>query len=155
MTFAVIRVRGSLNIKPEIKETLRLLRLNRVNHCVLLPQTPEYVGMIRKVKDYVTWGEVDQEIMEKLIGARGRTEGDRPIDEKVIRERSDFKSIKEMSSAIIEGSFQYSGLDGVKPIFRLPPPRKGGYEGIKRSFVNGGALGYRGDKINALLDRMI
>ena len=29
-----------------------------------------------------------------------------------------------------------------------------GYEGIKRSFKEGGALGYRAEKINALLRRM-
>jgi len=42
----------------------------------------------------------------------------------------------------------------VKPIFRLNPPKKG-YEGIKRSFVNKGALGYRGKEINKLIERMI
>jgi len=44
-------------------------------------------------------------------------------------------------------------VPGLKPLFRLHPPRKG-YEGIKRSFKEGGALGYRADKINALLRRM-
>ena len=43
---------------------------------------------------------------------------------------------------------------GIKPIFRLHPPRKG-YEGIKRPFTMKGALGNRGDKINNLLERMI
>ncbi|MCK5561102.1 MAG: 50S ribosomal protein L30, partial [Thermoplasmata archaeon] len=41
-----------------------------------------------------------------------------------------------------------------KPIIRLHPPRKG-YEGIKRAYTVGGALGYRGKKINELLARMI
>ena len=67
MVFAVIRVRGTLRIKPDIKETLRLLRLNQVNHCVIIPETNEYRGMLQKSKDYITWGEIDQETLHNLI----------------------------------------------------------------------------------------
>ena len=43
----------------------------------------------------------------------------------------------------------------IKP-FRLNPPR-GGFErkGIKVSFNSGGALGYRGEKINSLIKKML
>ncbi len=36
MSWAVVRVRGSINVKPKIKETMKLMRLNRVNHCVIV-----------------------------------------------------------------------------------------------------------------------
>ena len=36
MSWAVVRVRGSVNVKPKIKETMKLMRLNRVNHCVII-----------------------------------------------------------------------------------------------------------------------
>jgi len=52
------------------------------------------------------------------------------------------------------GSILYKQLPEVKPVFRLAPPVKG-YEGIKRSFKEGGALGYRGKKINDLIWRMM
>ena len=67
MTFAVVRVRGTLRVKPDIKETLRLLRLNKVNHCIVIPESPEYRGMLLKAKDYITWGEVDAETMTSLL----------------------------------------------------------------------------------------
>ena len=38
MTWAVIRVRGEVNVKPKIRETMRLLRLNRGNHCEKIPE---------------------------------------------------------------------------------------------------------------------
>ena len=39
---------------------------------------------------------------------------------------------------------------------RLNPPLKGhGRKGIRAGFRQGGSLGYRGDKINSLLERMI
>ena len=40
--------------------------------------------------------------------------------------------------------------------FRLNPPQKGyGRKGVKMPFSSGGALGYRGDKINDLIRRMV
>lgn len=42
------------------------------------------------------------------------------------------------------------------PVFHLHPPRKGfGRKGIKMPFSKGGATGYRADKINDLLGRML
>jgi large subunit ribosomal protein L30 len=155
MTFAVIRVRGSLKVKPDIKETLRLLRLNQVNHCVVIPESEEYKGMLQKAKDYITWGEIDQETLGKMMNERGRIVGDNPLTAEFIKANTSFKTIDEVSDSIVKGEMNYKDIDGIKPIFRLAPPVKGGYEGIKRSFRNGGALGYRGEKINDLISRMI
>lgn len=45
---------------------------------------------------------------------------------------------------------------GIRPVYHLPPPR-GGYErkGIKMPYTKGGALGYRGKDVTALLKRMM
>ncbi len=48
MVYAVIRVRGTVNIKPDIKKTMQLLRLTRANHCVLLE---ENAGLQRDASD--------------------------------------------------------------------------------------------------------
>ena len=46
--------------------------------------------------------------------------------------------------------------EGLKPFFRLHPPRKGfERKGTKQHFNVGGAYGNRGEKINDLLKRMI
>jgi large subunit ribosomal protein L30 len=46
--------------------------------------------------------------------------------------------------------------DEGKKFFRLNSPRKGfGRKGIKNPFTRGGALGYRGEKMNDLVQRMI
>ena len=155
MVFLVVRVRGTLKVKPDIKETLRLLRLNRVNHCVVIPETREYKGMLQKAKDYITWGEADKQTLIELIGSRGRLDGDIPLTDKLLKERTPFKNPEELADAILKGDISLKDIEGVKPVFRLSPPAKGGYEGIKRSFKTGGALGYRGEEINKLVSRMI
>jgi large subunit ribosomal protein L30 len=89
-----------------------------------------------------------------MIIHRGKLVGDKKLSDKYLKENSDFKSIMSFAKAISTGETKYSDLKDIKPIIRLHPPRKG-YEGIKRSFQVGGALGYRGDEINTLIDRMI
>ena len=62
---------------------------------------------------------------------------------------------REMAKAILADEFKANVKNnGIKPVFRLHPPIKG-YEGNKRSWKNGGALGYRGDAINDLIARML
>ena len=154
MTYAAVRVRGTVNINPDIKKTLQLLNLSKANHCVLLEENPSIKGMLQVTKDYVTWGEIDKDVLLKLINARGKLEGDKELTDDYLKSSISYGSIDKLSQAIIDNKFKYRDIPNVKPIFRLSPPKKG-YEGIKRSFVNKGALGYRGKEINKLIGKMI
>ena len=152
MSWAVIRVRGSVNVKPKIKETMKLMRLNRVNHCVIVPENETYDGMLKIIKDYVTWGEVDVETTELMLESSGKTSGNAIFTKKDLKDSS-FKTMKALAKNLSEGKVVMRDVPKLKPLFRLHPPRKG-YEGVKRSFKEGGALGYRGEKINQLIRRM-
>ena len=152
MSWAIVRVRGSVNVNPKIKETMRLMKLNRVNHCVIVPENDTYTGMLNIIKDYVTWGEVDSETTEILLQSSGKTSGNLAFSKEQLKKTS-FKTMKTLAKSISEGKTVMRDVPGLKPLFRLHPPRKG-YEGIKRSFKEGGALGYRSEKINTLLRRM-
>ena len=68
--FAVVRIRGSIGIRKPIKDTLQMLNLKRANHCVIIPKTKEKIGMLNKCKDYITWGEVDNETKALLVEKR-------------------------------------------------------------------------------------
>ena len=154
MAYVVIRVRGIPDVNRDIAHTMDLLGLNRVNHAVVVPETDSIKGMLQKAKDYVTWGEVDRETLAAMIRARGRVAGDDSVTDDYLKERSEFATVEDMAKAIIENDYRMKDVDGAKPVFRLHPPVKG-YEGNKRSFQNGGALGYRGAKINDLINRML
>ncbi len=156
MTFLVIRVRSDRGVKPKIRHTMSMLNLTKVNHAVLVPDTPAYAGMLQKAKDYVTWGEVDADRISELISQRGRMIGDKPITNAVIKSGSEFSTINALSKAIASGDARTNAVEGMKPVFRLHPPRGAkGWGGIKRSFSTGGALGFRGEAISDLVGRMI
>ena len=104
MVFAIIRVRGIVNVNPDIKKTLELLRLNRVNHCTLIEENKIYKGMLQKVKDYTTWGEIDKDTLLKLIENRGMLIGDKQISKDHLKTATSYDSLEKLSQAIIDKS---------------------------------------------------
>lgn len=154
MAFAVIRVRGQPDVNRDIKHTMFLMNLTRVNHCVIVPDNSVSKGMLQMIKDYCTWGEIDQETLTSMIKVRGKLVGDMEVTDDYLNEKTEFKTVEDLSKAIIENDYKMRDVEGAKPVFRLHPPIKG-YEGNKRSYKNGGALGYRGETINDLINRML
>lgn len=150
--FLVIRVRGTTGVIKNIADTLDMLRLNRINHAVLIEENPSYKGMLQKAKDYITWGEIDSEVLVEIITKRGRIIGGDKVTDEFLSENTDYNSIEELANALINSEVKLADL-GIKPVFRLHPPRKG-YENIRSSVNEGGSLGYRGEDINALAKRM-
>lgn len=112
---AAVKVRGVINAITPIKDTIKMLKLHRTNYCVILENNPSNTGMLKMAKDYITWGEINEETLKLLKQKKGE-----------------------------------------QKFYKLTPPRKGyGRKGIKTSFTDSGALGYRGEKINDLLQRML
>lgn len=152
--YAVIRIRGHAKFKRDIEDTMCMLHLHRPNHCIILQESDSTRGMLNKVKDFVTWGEIEKDTLVKLLTERGKLVGDMPLSNEWLSTSTSFKTIDELASALLDGKVNFTKLEGMKHILRLPPPVKG-FEGTKRHFTVGGALGYRGKEINELIGRML
>ncbi|MCL2114904.1 MAG: 50S ribosomal protein L30 [Methanobrevibacter sp.] len=153
--FLVIRVRGTTGVNRDIADTLKMLRLHRINHAVLVEDNPNYKGMLQKAKDYITWGEVNNETLSEIISKRGEFIGGIRVTDEILAElteNSGYSSVEELANSLINGNVKAIDID-MKPVFRLHPPRKG-YEGIRLSINEGGSLGYRGKLINDLASKM-
>lgn len=158
--YAIIRIRGQADVPPDVEYTLKLLRLHKKYHLVIYPaDLPGLEGMLQKVKDWVTWGEVDQATLVELLKRRGRAPGDRPLTDSYIESKlgdMGIKSIESLAQALIDGKVELHKLDNIiKPVFRMHPPRGGFDRSIKRPYGNRGELGYRGATINELIKRML
>ena len=66
MKIAIIQIRGLVGAKQEVKDTLKMLNLQKKNSCAIVEGTPAYLGMIEKVKDYVTFGEISEETIKSM-----------------------------------------------------------------------------------------
>jgi large subunit ribosomal protein L30 len=151
--FAVIRIRGSVDVSQDVEDTMRMLKLNVVSRCIIIPETEVYIGMLKKAKDFITWGTIDKKTLSKLLEKRGKLLGDKKIDERTLEKITKFKSFDEFSEALIGGKCNLKDYKDIKPTFKLSPP-KHGYKAIRLPYPKGD-LGDRKEKINDLLERMI
>ena len=153
--YAIVRIRGTADVPPDVEATLKMLRLTRKFTAVLYPKDPTIDGMLKVVKDWVTWGEIDKETLKELILRRGRLAGNKPITEESLKEVTGM-GIDEFVDALLDGKVKWHKFDNkVKPVFRLHPPRGGFKKSVKKPVKAGGELGYRGADINNLIRRMI
>ncbi len=129
---AVLRIRGTVNVRGDITETLKRLNLKHVSNCTIIKVNDSYDGMLKKCSNYVAFGEVDEPTLEKLLAkhAEGFT-----------------------AKQLMEGKYDVEKFMSFIP-FRLHPPRHG-YKSTKLNVNQGGSLGYMGPKINELLGRMV
>ncbi len=137
----VIRITGNVNLNSKVRETLERLRLRKKYSCIVINPSREQLGMIHKVMDFVSFGEIKKEMLEKLIEKRGQL-----IDKKKKI------NVKEVVEKIEEGE-GYESLN-LKPFFRLHPPRKG-IDAKKHFGVGKGVLGNNKEHINELIERML
>lgn len=151
---AVVRIRGKSGLNRKITDTLQMLRLYKQNYCVIIPDNPAFIGMLKKVKDVVTWGEIDEETCQALLEKRGKITGKMLLSNEYLKEKNKI-DILGFTKEFMEGKKELKDIPGLKPYFRLNPPQKGFGNGIKIPYSLGGALGYRKDKINELIKRML
>ncbi len=104
--YAVIRIRGKININKKGRNQMKSVGLEKNHSMVILPK--DSLHLIKKMSDYVTWGEISKELSDKFKGEK---------------------------------------------IIKLSSPKKG-FKAIKMVYPKGD-LGYRGEKINELIERMM
>ena len=158
MSLFLVRIRGTVNVSGKNADTLEMLRLNRPNHAVVIPKTESYMGMVKRIKDYIAYGDIDAETLSALIKSRGRVMGDKPIDDAFVNTATGgkFANVDAFAKAVVTGEATMKDLgEDAKPVFRLHPPTGGHKGSTKKHFTVKGELGYRGKEINELVRRMI
>lgn len=141
-------------MSPDAEKTLEGLRLNRNCHIILTDNRPSFLGMLKKVRNLVTWGEITKEHILLLLRDRGRLVGNRKLSD-AYAQKTGYQTLEELAEALFKLEVEFHRLPEIKPVFRAHPPKKG-YKGkIKKSYAAGGVTGYRGEAINKLIENMI
>ena len=130
--FAAVMIKGTVKINRKVLDTLRSLGLVTSNMCVIIPADSVHAGMLKRVAEYVTWGEASPETLERMF---------------VRKAGMDAKKAKSAASA----AFKDGKLEA--NAFRLSPP-SGGFRAVRLHYPRGD-VGYRGEGINGLIARMI
>ncbi|HMG38621.1 MAG TPA: 50S ribosomal protein L30 [Nitrososphaeraceae archaeon] len=153
MAFLVVRMRGTVNVPFWALTTLQNLYLNKRFSATLVPETSDYLGMLRKIKEWVAWSRADSEIVKTLIEKRGKkiTQLD---SQKESKKKDEYKGIDELVNVIVNDKIKFSDQSNIKPWFSLNPPRGGFKKKSKKQFTDGGILGNNKDLLE-IVKRMV
>ncbi len=118
-----IRIKGTINVRNDVKKTLELLHLKRKFNASVLRDSLVVRGMLQKAKDYVIWQELPYEKAVELFQKKGKVNGSNPLTLEYLNSNgiNDFESFVKLYD---EGKIELKSL-GIKPYFGLPPPKKG------------------------------
>lgn len=140
---AVIRIAGMVKVRSDMAETLDRLRLRRKYSCVIVDMNDKNIsGMLKKVKHYIAFGEIDSKTLEKLVKERAESEEGRK------------QKIEANPGEVAKGLLAGKKLKDfkLKGFFRLHPPRKGIDSKLQYPI---GVLGNNKKDINKLIERML
>lgn len=152
--YLVVRIKGQADVPHWASTTLRLLRLDKKYRATIVPARENTLGMLNKVKHYVSWREADAGIARELLDKRGRGPGRAPLDEEGLR-GAGFSGSGELAEALASGRTSMSSHPSLlKPWFALSPPRHGFRRSTKRMYGQRGILG-RNEDLGELVRRMI
>jgi len=141
MALLVVRMRGTVNVPYWALTTLKNLYLNKRFSATLVPETSNYLGMLRKINQWVAWSKADSDIIKILIEKRGKKKKPLLESRDENKSKSDYKVIDELVDVIVNDKVKFSDQNNIKPWFSLNPPKGGFKKSTKKQFSDGGILG--------------
>lgn len=138
---AIIRIKGNVRVPLVVQDTLKRLNLPKKNNLVFLEKTDVYLGMVKKVKDYVTYGFVDDSFVKSIFTKKGK------------KYEGATKDSKE--KYVYKGRFVEIDKVKYKKTIALNTPKSGyAKKGTKKHVKQGGVLGSREDIVN-FIEKML
>ncbi|MGB8573431.1 MAG: 50S ribosomal protein L30 [Nitrososphaeraceae archaeon] len=154
MAFLVVRMRGTVNVPFWALTTLKNLYLNKKFSATVVPETSDYLGMLRKINQWVAWSKADSEIVKTLIEKRGKKKTPKLDTQKESERKDEYKGIDELVNVIVNDKIKFSDQNSIKPWFSLNPPKGGFKRKSKKQFSDGGILGNNKDLLE-IVKRMV
>ncbi|MFQ5440835.1 MAG: 50S ribosomal protein L30 [Nitrosopumilaceae archaeon] len=151
--YLVVRIKGQADVPYWASTTMTLLKLDKKYRATILPAKENTLGMLNKVKHYISWIELDAELAKDLLDKKARKSGYQKITSEDLKELG-FNSIDDLATALSEGKATLSKLKPLKPWFALSPPRHGFKRSTKKLYGQKGILG-QNKELGTIVRRMI
>jgi large subunit ribosomal protein L30 len=167
MVYLVVRMKGTINVPYWARITLDGLHLNKRFRATIIPENEQTLGMLRKIKEFVSWVSVDDVFVREFLEKKGRVSSSRlltassnsasvpatstaapngvdgQIDSSNNKDKESHNNadLGKIVSIISQNEVYLSKISGIKPWFALNPPKGGFKRKSKRSYSQNGILG--------------
>ncbi len=142
--YLVVRIKGQADVPHWAAYTMSLMKLEKRYRATILPAKYNTLGMLAKIKHYISWIELDADLANELLSKKARKSGYQKITQEDIVELG-FSSMSELATSLSEGTAVLSKLKPLKPWFALAPPKHGFKRSTKRLYGQKGILGQNKD----------
>ena len=151
--FLVVRIKGQVDVPYWARTTLRLLKLEKKFRATIIPAKENTVGMLNKIKHYISWQEIDSALTKELLDKKARKSGYKKFTQDDLKDIG-FNNMDELATSLSEGKTSLKKLKLLKPWFALSPPRHGFKRSTKKLYGQKGVLGPNKD-LGTLVRNMI
>lgn len=174
MVYLVVRMKGTVNVPQWAHLTMENLHLNKKFRATIIPENDQTLGMLRKIKELISWTSVDEDFIKEFLEKKGRLSGSNlsaksPMknytssntndgnvvsSDNVKNKELDNVDLIKIANIISKNQTFLSKISGIKPWFALNPPKGGFKKKSKRSYSQDGILGENKELVS-LVKRMM
>jgi len=149
----VLNLRGKIDSTDAVRKALGELKAERKFTATVVTDDGPTVGILKACKDYVAWAPLDSKMLTNLLKVRGMVSESKKLDQDALKALG-FKKYEDFADKIMKDGVRLSAQKGIRPFFRLSPPR-GGYKlSSRRQASEKGILG-NNPKLAELVGRMV
>lgn len=150
----VVNLRGLVNTRTPVKTTLEQLSIARRFNSTIVPNNSVYRGMLDLSKEHVAWCKIESSLAEKLLTLHSEKSTGVEFKEEELRANKEYPSFAALAKGLESGTVKLSSLEGIRPFFRLNPPKGGFRRSTRRQHRAGGVLGHN-EELQKLVERML
>ena len=149
----VVNIHGAINSKDPVRKAMEELKVVRRFSASVVPDDASTLGALRLCKDHVAWAPIESGLLVDLLKKRGMISETKALDSTSLKKMG-YKDHQELAAKMIEGNLRLSAIDGLRPFFKLAPPRGGFKRSMRRANSDEGVLGSN-PKLGDLVRRML
>ncbi|QQG49366.1 MAG: hypothetical protein HY247_03410 [archaeon] len=149
----VLNLHGAINSPGPVRKALEELKVARRFSASVVTDDPNTVGMLKLCKDFVAWSDLDADFLASLLKKRGMVTETKELDAASLKELG-FKSHEEMAGRMLKEGLRLTAVGGIRPYFRLAPPKGGFRRSMRRQASENGILG-KNPKLEEIVRRMM
>jgi len=118
-----------------------------------VPDDGPTLGALKSCKDYLAWSELDTPTLASLLEKRGMVSESKRLDLESLKTLG-YGGFGDLAGKMEEKGMRLSAVPGIRPFFRLSPPRGGFKRSMHKQFTEGGVLG-KNPKLPEIIGRML
>jgi large subunit ribosomal protein L30 len=149
----IVNLHGAINSSGPVRKALEELKVERRFSASVVPGDEPTLGTLKLCKDRLAWAPVDAPFLAALLKKRGMVSTTKHLDSAALKALG-YKDYEELAAKMVKDGMRLSALEGVRPFFRLAPPKGGFKRSMRRGWNERGLLGGN-PKLAELVGRMI